>query len=85
MLKLITLIPKSYLAKKLPDILAYILTQALKWIYVKKRKDYDKTIEVTKKIIDVMNYKLEALKDNELDKKELQTLIKMYSNLIKGK
>lgn len=85
MLKLITLIPKSYLAKKLPDVLAYVLTRALEWVYVNKRKDYDKTIEVTKKIIDIMNYKLEALKDNELDKKELQSLIEMYRNLIKGK
>jgi hypothetical protein len=85
MLKLITLIPKTYLAKKLPDIIAYVLTRALEWVYINKRKDYDKTIEVTKKIIDIMNYKLEALKDNELDKKELQELIEMYRNLIKGK
>lgn len=81
MLKLLKFIPAKLLAEKLPDILAYILTKGLGWLFKKYPHKSDKVIEISKEVTTALLNASNAAKDGVITKAEIAEQKKLWKNV----
>lgn len=81
MKKLLSLIPAKTLAKYLPEIMAYILTKGLGWIFKNYPQSAAKTIETTKEVTAALTQNINSASDGVIDKEEVQKGIKLWRDV----
>lgn len=81
MKKLLSLIPAKTLAKYLPEIMAYILTKGLGWIFKNYPQSATKTIETTKEVTAALTQNINAAADGVIDKAEVQKGIALWKDV----
>ena len=72
MIKLLTWIPAKVLAEKLPDILAYILTKGLGWLFKKYPNKSHKVIEISGEITKALLNAANAASDGVITPEEVK-------------
>lgn len=70
-MKILKLIPIKLLVKKMPKVLAYVLTRVLNYVFTKYPHKKDKAITETKEILLAMQATVEAVEDGEITEKEI--------------
>ena len=80
-MKLLRLIPVRYLAKYLPNILAYLLTKVLGWLLVKYPHKTAKVKETTAEINAALTNLILATKDGKFDKHEINKQIELWKEV----
>ena len=81
-LGLLKLIPIKKLAKYLPEILAYILTKSLTWLFKKYPEKTPKVIDKTKEVIDALTQNIDAASDGVISDKEVKTGIALWKEVL---
>lgn len=72
MIKLLTWIPAKVLAEKLPDILSYILTKGLGWLFTKYPHKSAKVIEISQEVTTALLNAANAASDGKITKEEVK-------------
>lgn len=70
-MKIIKLIPVRLLVKYLPQILAYLLTRVLNYVFTKYPDKTDKAIKETEEILIAMKTTVDAAKDGRITEEEI--------------
>lgn len=80
-MRLLSLIPARYLAKYLPEILAFILTKVLTWLFKKYPEKSDKVMETCKEITVALSDAIKAGEDGKITPEEIEKQKILWRNV----
>lgn len=78
---LLSLIPVQQLVKYLPDVLSYLLTKGLGYVFVKYPNKSEKALETAQDISKAMVASIAAAEDKTISKEELAEMKRLWKEV----
>jgi|AntDeeMinimDraft_5_1070356.scaffolds.fasta_scaffold32845_2 hypothetical protein len=78
---LLRFIPIKHLVNFLPEIIAYLLTKVLTYIFKKYPDSTYKAINITREVMTALTQNIDAAKDGVIDEKEVEKGIKLWKKV----